>query len=101
MVATSARARAASREVGEHLAAEQLDRIVHLGDAVGHEEHPGKGRDPGRLVGADALGDLLGASDQVALLEAARLLAQRRALERLQMLVQLGGMEAAERLLAR
>src|SRR5262249_13267111 len=45
--------------------------------------------------------DLLGAADQVSLLEAARLLAQRGLLERLQMLPQLGGVEATQRFFAR
>ena len=54
---------------------------------------------PARSYDADPLADLLGAADQVALLEAARLLvAQRRALERLEVLVELRGVEAADRL---
>src|SRR5690349_19391979 len=58
-------------EVGNDLAPEQVDRLLQLGHGVGDEEDPGAGGHARALVGADALADLLGAADQVALLEAA------------------------------
>src|SRR5207249_9721315 len=51
------------------------------------------------LVDANPLADLRRAADEVALLEAARLLAQRGSLQRLQVLVELRGVEALHGLL--
>src|SRR5262245_61233379 len=78
-----------SLELRQDLAAEQLDRLVELGDGVRHEEHPGKCGHARLLVDADALAERLRAADQVALLIAAGLLAQGRGLQRLEMLVEL------------
>src|SRR2546425_3724441 len=88
-----------SLEVRDDLAAEQLDRLLHLGDRVCDEEQAGQGRDAGLSIDTDPPADLLGASDQVALLEAAGLLAERRLLERLEVLVELRAVEAPDRLL--
>src|SRR2546426_1082547 len=87
-----------SLEVRDDLAAEQLDRLLHLGDRVCDEEQAGQGRDAGLRIDTDPLADLLGAPDQVALLEATGLLAERRLLERLEVLVELRAVEAPDRL---
>src|SRR2546427_11261208 len=87
-----------SPEVGNDLAPEELDRLLHLGHGVGHEEQARERGDAGLLADADALAALRRAADEVALLEAARLPAQRGALQRLQVLVELRGMETFHRL---
>src|SRR6266404_2391399 len=86
-----------SREVRDDLAAKELDRLLHLRDRAGNEEHARQGRDAGLDVDADPLADLLRAADQVALLEAAGLLAERGVLERLEMPIELRGVEALDR----
>src|SRR5438128_5766183 len=86
-----------SREVRDNLAAKELYRLLHLWDRTGDEEHARQGRDAGLDVDADPLADLLGAANQVALLEAAGLLAERGVLERLEMLIELRGVEALAR----
>src|SRR5262245_42869033 len=78
-----------SPEIWNDFASEEVDRFLHLRDGVRDEEQAGQRGDPRLLVRADALADLGRAADEVALLEAARLLAQRGALERLQVLVEL------------
>src|SRR5947208_16335911 len=88
-------------EVGQDLAPEQLDPLVHLGDGVGHEQHAGQRSHPGLSVGADALADRVGTADEVRLLVAAGLFAERRGPERLQWPGELRGAEALERLLVR
>src|SRR6267142_1926691 len=90
-----------SPEVGNDFAPEEVDRLVHLGHGVGHEEQAGERGDARLLVDADPLADLGRAADEVALLEAARLLAQRGALERLEMLVELRAVKARDRLVVR
>src|SRR5262245_54828459 len=85
-------------EVGQHFAPEQLDGVPHLRHRAGHEQHAGPRRGAGPRVGADALRNLLGAADEVALVEATGLLAQRRALERLEMLEELRRLESSHRL---
>src|SRR6267142_2029451 len=90
-----------SLEVGNHVAPEEVDRLLHLGHGVGHEEQAGERGDARLLVDTNALADLGRAADQVALLEAPRLLAQRGALERLQVLVELRAVEALDRLVVR
>src|SRR5437660_7518015 len=83
-------------KVRYHFAPEQLDRVLHLRHGVGDEEHTGQRRHAGGGVDADALGDLVGAADQVALLEAAPLLAECRALQRFEMLVELRGVKTLD-----
>src|SRR5438309_8340566 len=78
-----------SPEVGDDVAPEEVDRLLHLGHRVGDEEQAGERGHAGLLVDADPLADLRRAADEVALLEAARLLAQRGSLQRLQVLVEL------------
>src|SRR5881296_550145 len=90
-----------SPEVGNDLAPEELDRLLHLGHGVRDEEQARERGDAGLLVDADALADLRGAADEIALLEAARLLAQRGALQRLEVLVELRAVEAFHPLLVR
>src|SRR5690348_7452054 len=85
-----------SPEVGYDLAPEELDRLLHLGHGVGDEEQARQRRDAGLLVDPDALADLRRAADEIALLEAARLLAQRRAFQRFEMLVELRAVEALD-----
>src|SRR5204862_8368181 len=102
LASPSAAARTATlAEVGQDLAPEQLDPLVHLGDGVGHEQHAGQRSHPGLLVGADALADRVGTADEVTLLVAAGLFAERRGPERLQVPGELRGAEALERLLVR
>src|SRR5262245_25502738 len=86
-----------SPEVGNDFATEELDRLLHLGYRVRDEQQAGQGGDAGLLVDADALADFRRAADEIALLEAARLPAQRRAAERLQMLVELRAVETLHR----
>src|SRR5207247_10906863 len=68
---------------------------------VGDQGQARVGRAAGLLVDANALADLRRAADQIALLEAARLLAQRGALERFQVLVELRAVETRDRLVVR
>src|SRR5262245_38747962 len=90
-----------SPEVGNDLAPEQVDGLLHLWHGVGHEEQAGERGDPRLLVDANALADLGRTADEVALLEAARLLAERGALERLQVLVELRAVKARDGLVVR
>src|SRR5262250_3028415 len=90
-----------SPEVGNDLAPEELDRLLHLGHGVGDEEQSGQRGDAGLLVDTDALADLCRAADEIALLEAAGLLAQRGAFERLQVFPELRAVEALYRLVVR
>src|SRR4029453_4673208 len=86
-----------SPEIGNDFAPEELDRLLQLGHSVGHEQQAGQRGDTRPLVGPHALADLGRAADQVALLEAARLLAQRGPLQRLEVLVELRALEALYR----
>src|SRR5437660_3038886 len=88
-------------EVRYDFAPEQLDRVLHLRHGVRDEEHTGQRRHAGGGVDTDALGDLVGAADQIALLESARLLAERRSLQRFEVLVELRGVKALDRVVMR